>query len=376
MAHRQLLGWLLLLPVVGSAAGCFAGSQNPGYFPHLLPTGDVVHPHAGPIGPSYYENYDPHAVDLVVEPAAMTSQVGSQVVVLATVRDEKGVPRRDRRIDWLVTGGHLVEVDESGLLNGRGGNDGTRGFSFTSIDEHRLTRGNTIKADDVMLRPGQSWCVVSSPTEGDTHVQVVVPGISNWDKRMKTAIIRWVDASWLLPPPARANADAGYEFVSKITRFTDAKPLTKYRVRYKIIDGPPAILLPSRTDEEIAVSDLDGLAKVRIVRLMVGPGVNRVSVEIIRPPDPIAPSGAGVSIVKGETSIEWITPGAAPPPPPVFVPAPPLGPPAAAPEIKLGPPAGAPAPPLGPPAPGPDGQLGPPAPPPAPAPGIKLGPPS
>jgi hypothetical protein len=361
MAYKRLPGWLLVLPLVGGVAGCFAGSQNPGYFPNLLPTGDIVHPHAGPIGPSYYENYDPHAVDLAVEPAAMTSQVGSQVIVLATVRDEKGVPRRNRRVDWLVTGGHLVEVDESGFLNGRGANDGTRGFSFTSIDEHRLTRGNTDKADDVMIRPGQSWCVVSSPTEGDTHVQVVVPGIANWDKRMKTSIIRWVDASWLLPPPATANADAGYDFVTKITRFTDGKPLTKYRVRYKIIDGPPAILLPRRTDEEVVVSDLDGLAKARIVQLMVGPGVNRVSVEIIRPPDPTVSSGAGVSIVRGETSIEWLVPGVAPPP---VGPNPPLGPPAPAPEIKLGPPAPGPVAPLGPPA----SQ--------APASAIKLGPPS
>ena len=210
---------------------------------------------------------------------------------------------------------------------------------FSNFDPHAvdLTRGNSDKADDVMLRPGQSWCVVSSADEGDTHVQVVVPGIFNWDKRMKTAVVRWVDAAWEFPPRGLAKPGAEHELITKITRVSDRQPLTKYRVRYKIIDGPPAILLPSRTQEEVAISDLNGLAKVRIALAGPGAGVTRVSVEIIRPPDPTTPSGAGVSIITGETAVEWqgrvIELG-----PPVTLPEPKLGPPEFRPDMPLGPP--------------------------------------
>jgi uncharacterized repeat protein (TIGR01451 family) len=309
MAHAgRRLGLLLVAALLGCASGCFGVTQNPSYFPYWLPAGDVVRTHAKPIGPGYYANFDPHAIDLIVEPTSMTSQVGSQVVILATVRDEKGQPRRSRRVEWKTTNGNIIEVDESGYFPGRGGIEGNTAFSFTAYGENRITRGNNNKADDIMVRPGQTWCVISSPVEGDTHVQVVVPGIHNWDKRMKTTIVRWVDATWEFPPRAVAKFGTEHEFVTKIARFTDRQPLNKYRVRYKILDGPPAILLPSRAQEEVTVSDLNGLAKARIVQLQPASGVNRVSVEIIRPPDPTTPTGSGVSIVTGETSIEWLAP--------------------------------------------------------------------
>lgn len=302
------LAFLIAAGVCASAAGCFGVNQNPSYFPYLLPTGDVIRTHAKPISPGYYANFDPHAVDLVVEPQVMTSQVGSQVILLATVRDEKGVPRRNRRVEWKVTNGNLIEVDESGVFPGRGAIEGNSAFSFTSCFEHRLSRGNANKNDDVMLRPGQTWAVVSSPVEGDTHVQVMVPGIYNWDKRMKTSVVRWVDATWDFPARAVARFGTEHEFVTRIARFTDRQPLAKYRVRYKILDGPPAILLPSRAQEQVVISDLSGAAKVRIAQVAPASGINRVSVEIIRPPDPTTPTGSGVTIITGETSIEWLAP--------------------------------------------------------------------
>lgn len=294
--------------MLGGASGCFSGSQSPSYFPYLLPAGDVIRGHAKPIGPGYYANFDPHAIDLSLEPQVMTSQVGSQVIVLATVRDDKGVPRRQRRIDWKVINGNIIEVDESGYFPGRGGIEGNTAFSYTSHGEHRLSRGNNNNADDVMIRPGQSWCVVSSPVEGDTHVTAVVPGIYNWDKRMKTTVVRWVDAVWEFPQRAVAKFGTEHEFVTKVARFTDRNPLAKYRVRYKILDGPPAILLPSRAQEQTVISDLSGLAKVRIAQLAPASGTNRVSVEIIRPPDPTTPTGSGVTIITGETAIDWLAP--------------------------------------------------------------------
>ena len=81
MSHtRRTLGLLCIAALTACAPGCFGVTQNPSYFPYLLPTGDIIRTHAKPIGPGYYANFDPHAVDLALEPMQMTSQVGSQVI--------------------------------------------------------------------------------------------------------------------------------------------------------------------------------------------------------------------------------------------------------------------------------------------------------
>ncbi len=113
VVHRMCLG--LLAGLAGLLSGCFGGNENPSYFPYLLPFGDVIQTHAKPISPGYYANFDPHAVRLEVRPLESTNQVRTQYVLIATVYDEKGQPRRNRRVEWMLEGvGNLIEVDESG----------------------------------------------------------------------------------------------------------------------------------------------------------------------------------------------------------------------------------------------------------------------
>src|SRR5262249_52227438 len=57
-----------------------------------------------------------------------------------------------------------------------------------------------------------------------------------------------------------------------------------------------------------ATSDLKGNAQTAITEVAPVPGVNRIAVEIIRPPDPTAPSGAGIVLFRGETTVEWQAP--------------------------------------------------------------------
>src|SRR5262249_30984111 len=125
-------------------SGCFGLSQNPSYFPYLLPTGDIIRTHAKPLGHGYYTNFDPHAVRLEVRPLESANPVRTQHVLIATIYDEKGVPRRDRRVEWMVEGvGNIVEVDESGVLPGRGYKvDNKYAVSYTDYHEHLITRGN------------------------------------------------------------------------------------------------------------------------------------------------------------------------------------------------------------------------------------------
>jgi uncharacterized repeat protein (TIGR01451 family) len=304
---------LLLTGALCALGGCFGVSHNPSYFPFLAPPEDIIPTHAKPPGIGYYANFDPHAVRLEVRPLEQTNPVRTQLVLIATVYDDTGKPRRDRRIEWMLEGvGNIIEVDESGIFPGRGYKlDNKYAVSYTNYCEHRLTRGNASAADDIIIRPGQSWCAISSAVEGETYVTAYAPGIANWDKGRVFTTYHWVDANWVFPPPATGPAGTQVAFTTRIFKHTDHQPLANYRVRYRIEDGPPAVLLPSRTQEAVVVSDLNGNATVTLAQVAPALGVNRISIEVVRPPDPTSPSGVGIVVGKGETHMEWLAPAVA-----------------------------------------------------------------
>jgi uncharacterized repeat protein (TIGR01451 family) len=310
---RRLCLTLLLSGSLCALFGCFGVSQNPSYFPYLYHFGDIIPTHAKPPGHGYYANFDPHAVRLEVRPLDATNPVRTQHAIIATVYDENGKPRRDRRVEWMLEGvGNIIEVDESGFFPGRGYKlDNRYAVSYTNYFEHRLTRGNVNPTDDLVVRPGQSWCVISSAVEGDTYVTAYAPGIANWEKGRVVVACHWVDANWVFPPPASGPAGTEQTFTTRVFRHTDKQPLANYRVRYRIEDGPAAVFSRSRTQEAVAISDLSGNATVALSQVAPVPGVNRISIEVIRPPDPTSPSGVGIVIARGETTMEWLAPGAA-----------------------------------------------------------------
>lgn len=310
---------LLLVCLTLCAPGC--NTHNPSYFPYLLPFGDIVPTHAKPVGSGYYANFDPYAVRLEVRPLKdangqdVTNQTRTQHVLIATVYDDKGQPRRGRRVEWMIEGaGHILEVDEAGYLPGRGYKTSDKhGVSYTNHGENRITRGDENKLNDFMIRPGQTWCVLSSSVEGDTHVTVYAPGIADWQRNKVYTTIRWVDAIWEFPQPAQRPVGAEHTFVTKLFRATTRQPLAGYRVRYRIKDGPAAYFLPDKTQEFTAVSDLSGNAEAKITQVRLGDqapaaGTNNIEIEVVRPPDPTAPSGSGVVIARGLTSVEWLAP--------------------------------------------------------------------
>lgn len=307
----------MLVPVAAAVltllGGCFGVSQNPSYFPYLLPTEDVIRTHAKPIGPGYYANFDPHACRIEVRPLEATNPVQTRHVLIATVYDDKGQPRRNRRVEWLLEGaGNIVEVDESGYFPGRGYKvDNHYAVSYTDYCEHLITRGNCNPNDDFVIRPGQSWCVITSAVEGDTHVTAYAPEIFDWDRNRVVVTKHWIDAEWSVPQPAANRTGTVHVFTTNVFRHTDHQPLANYRVRYRILDGPPAVFLPMRTQEAVAISDLSGNANITLAQVSPQPGVNRVAIDIIRPPDPTSPSGAGIVIGRAETAKEWLAPSVA-----------------------------------------------------------------
>jgi uncharacterized repeat protein (TIGR01451 family) len=301
---------IMAVLAVTTGSGCFGVSQNPNYFPHLLPDGDIIRTHAKPPGPSYFADFDPHACRLDVRPIEATNPVRTQHVLIATVLDGNGQARRDRRVEWMLEGvGNIIEVDESGLMPGRGYKVNNQyAVSYTDCKEHTISRGNGNPNDDFVIHPGQTWCVISSAVEGDSHVTVYAPEIHNWDNHKVFVTKHWVDADWIFPKPAVNRAGTTHIFTTTICRHTDHQPLANYRVRYRILDGPPGFFLPDRTQEAVATSDLSGHASVTLAQVAPAMGVNRIGVEVIRPPDPSLPSGSGIVIGRGETTKEWQAP--------------------------------------------------------------------
>jgi uncharacterized repeat protein (TIGR01451 family) len=308
---RSAFRWLCctLLPfTLALLAGCYGGSHNPSYFPDLLPFGDIVRTHAKPAGPGYFGEFDKHACRIECFPLEATNPVHTQHVLIATVFDEKGQPRRDRRVEWMLEGvGQIVEVDESGWLPGRGYKvDNKYAVSYTSYFEHHISRHSGNPNEDFVIHPGQTWCVITSTLEGDSHVIAYAPEIANWDRHKAFVVKRWVDAEWVFPKPAVNRFGTTHVFTTKVYRHSDGQPLAGYRVRYKILDGPPAVFIPGRTQVEEAITGTDGAANVSIAQVAPAAGVNRISVEIVRPPE--SGNGVGMVIARGETRKEWVAP--------------------------------------------------------------------
>lgn len=311
----------VVLPVVALAAavGCFGGAHNPGYFPNLIPPGDIIQTHAKPPGGGYYRDFDPKAVRLEVTPAQATGKPGGQQVLVATVYDKDGVPRRSRRVEWMIDGpGNIVEVDEAGWTAGRGYKVSNKyAVSYTNFGSHDITRGNADPRDDFSIAAGQTWCVVSSAVPGETVVTAYAPGVFNWDKGRVLARITWGDNSeFAFPPSASGRIGGEVPLDTVIKRVAEREGLNPadLRVRYRVAGGVPAdFAAPAGVSAARAGMDsldvtagADGRAPVKVVQMTPKPGRTDIAIEILKP----AADGVGEGKVVGRsnTSVEWAAP--------------------------------------------------------------------
>src|SRR6266545_3967636 len=297
-----------------AAGGC---SYNPGYFPWLVPPGRIEQTHAKPrLG--YFRNYDPKACRLDVKPGGQaTAPLGSQLVLVATVYDKDGQPRRDRRVEWMIDGpGNIVEADESGLYAGRGYKvDNKYAVTYTSYVPKKITRGNDDEKDDVAIEPGQTFIVVSSAVPGETVVTAYAPEVYNWDNGRVVTKIMWGDSRFSFPAPATVRV-GGETTLSTTVNPNASDAQSNFRVRYRVLDGPAAVLVPKNADgstslagsggkEAEAFTDENGAAAVRLVQRGPQPGRTRVAIEVLKP----AESGTGPGTVVGrrEAVVDWAT---------------------------------------------------------------------
>jgi len=293
--------------IAALAAGC---SSYPTKFGVLHP-GHIAREHGKPMEGGYYQDFDPEAAALKVEPIEDTNQVRTQHVLIATVTDAEGKPLDSRRVEWLIqegSVGSIVEVDESGWYDTRGYKvDNKYAVTHTNRDAHVVTRGNDNPDDDIHLKPGQTWCVITSPVEGDTHVVAYAPAIFNWDKHKVFVVKHWQDAAWQWPPDATNTIGTTHDLVVKVMKASDGTPLEGMEVHFKVASGPKATLAPGDKPAITVKTDASGRAKAQLKQATPTEGANVIQMEIIRPEDKQCCKPA-VKLASGKMTKTWVGP--------------------------------------------------------------------
>lgn len=292
---------------VAAAAGCRDAMPHSFTWPA---GGNVQQTHAKPPEGGYYSNWDPFAATLDVTPAEDVNPVRTQHVLIATVEDKDGEPLPNRRVEWIIAEGgvgDIIEVDESGWRASRGYKVTSRyAVSHTNNFEHVLDRGTDDPSDDIRLERGQTWCVVTSPIEGDTHIVVYAPGIYDWDKHKVFVTKHWYDVQWQFPPPATNPTGTTHDFATLVTKHSDGTPLSNYEVIYRILDGPDGILAPGDKSTATVKTDSSGVAKVTLKQVKPAEGTNNIAIEVWR--TACGDCEPAVRVATGQTAKTWVGP--------------------------------------------------------------------
>ncbi len=304
---------LVLVITALASGGC---TYNPGYFPWIVPPGPVIQTHAKPRF-GYFKNFDPKACRLGITPSGQANApLGSQIVLVASVYDKDGQPRRDRRVEWMIEGpGNIVEADESGFFAGRGYKVNNKyAVTYGSYIPKTITRGNDDPKDDVTVEPGQTFIVISSAVPGETVVTAYAPEVFNWDSGRVVTKVMWGDARFSFPTSVAARV-GGEATLSTGINANTADANSNFRVRYRVIDGPAAVLVGKGSDasgtsltgsggkEVEEYTDDSGQAAVRLVQRDPQLGKTRVAVEVVKSPENGV--GPGTVVSRRETIVEW-----------------------------------------------------------------------
>ena len=293
------------------AVALVAGCRD--HYPHsfTLAGGDIDRVHAKPAEGGYYQNWDPFAASVEVTPVEDTNPVGTQHVLIATVKDKEGKPLPNRRVEWIIPDdaiGAIVEVDESGWRNSRGHKVTSRyAVTHTNNFNHVLTRGNEDPSDDVHLVRGQSWCTITSAVEGTTHVIVYVPAIYNWDKHKVIVQKHWYDVKVAFPPDATNPVRTRHPLRTKVTKYSDGKPLAGYEVTYKILSGPSAVFTPGGRQSVMVTTNEDGIGETVLEQTAAAEGTNEIQIDVVRPENKECCKPA-VHIETGKARKTWVGP--------------------------------------------------------------------
>jgi uncharacterized repeat protein (TIGR01451 family) len=288
--------FLLLL-----AAGCTSTTPRP---PTEAPQKKEEAPFFG-----WFSRTDPRAVRLDVRALPCSDAVRGHCVLIATVVDEQGKPLTGKRVEWTLEGvGHILAADDrSGLLAKRGKVEKQYAVTDTGRSAQRVARNTGRPEDDIVLDTGETWCMITSAVEGETHLTVFAPDVGNPETNRAIVTHRWVDSAYKVPPPQAGRPGDRVPLATRVYRQSDNQPLPGYWVRYRHLDGPPVLLLPTGSTEALVISDATGMASAAAYQPSPQGGRTRLAVEILRP-DPRSATAPPVVVGRGETAIDWQAP--------------------------------------------------------------------
>jgi len=292
--------------VAASLAGSLGCKTHMPHHPFVWAnTGDEVRTHPKPPEGGYYKNWDPFAASIELTPAEDTNPVRTQHMLIATVRDKDGKPLQNRRVEWIINAGSvgdIVEVDESGWRGSRG-YKATNSFavSHTNNFKHEWARGEGTPG---MIEKGQTWCVITSPIEGNTYITAYCPAIFDWSKHKAFAVKHWRDIAIEYPPPATNPVGTTHQFVTKVMKASDGSPYVNYQVTYKILSGPAAHFEPAGG---VVMTDSSGNATVTLVQDSPAEGTNEIGIEVMRPAEDRCCRDAEM-MGTGRTAKTWVAP--------------------------------------------------------------------
>lgn len=216
-----------------------------------------------------------------VTPASDVNPVKTQHVMVATVRDQGGNPVPGAKVEWILgrgprAVGDIVEVDGGRKL------DNTYAETVTGRGQTTLDMGNSDPSDDVMIGPGQTWCVISSPIEGTTNVVAYAPDIKDWNRHKAWAEKTWMDVTWEMPMDATNRVGSPHSFDVRVMRFSDGTPYVGWKVHYRLASGPAGSFSTGGGTATISTG-ADGVATVVFNQASPAVGTNEVEIMLVRP---------------------------------------------------------------------------------------------
>ena len=249
-----------------------------------------------------------------LSPTQVVAPVGSEVIMIATVINQKGSTLPGERVEWTIAQGGVGQFVSPGQRSALDVVDLLRGLpqkvnntyvvNSTVTFDTAVDRGTLNPADRVPIRSGQAWVTVSSPVEGSTFVTAFAPAVKGWDQRQQTGSIYWIDAAWTFPAPVIGAAGSRQTLDTTLRRQTDGGPLPGWIVRYEIAGGPDAGFGPDGSPTIEVISNEGGQAPVEIFQKVATTGTNVVNVQVLRPAGMGGPSRR-VAVGGGATSATW-----------------------------------------------------------------------
>ncbi|MCH8043657.1 MAG: DUF11 domain-containing protein [Planctomycetes bacterium] len=275
---------------------------------HPVPRGAVAPPLVGTVAA-------PGHVGLSLTPARVVAPIGTEVVLIASVHNARGAPLVGQPIEWMLAQdgvGQFLSAARGRSLAGFAGSnevprkiDNTYATGRTSRRTLTWRRAAADPRDDIVVREGEAWISITSPTTGTSSVTCSGPAIPGWQHRHQTAQIYWVDAQFSFPPPAVSAAGGRQTITTTVTRQSDQAPLAGWLVRYEISGGPAAGFGADGAQVIEVVTNPQGQATAEVTQMAPAAGTSEVRIQIIRPADARDAVSRPFVAATGTTHVTW-----------------------------------------------------------------------